>query len=157
MLHVCVWCTYLWSWTSILKHACMYGACIYDASNFVTNQRTDKQGDSRSRMCIHVYTCPKPAFLSLSFSLSFSWTGKMQEEPVSGRDWNGRPVPSPWFIATLFPLQTRLHSICCSREKWIESANENMSLIHNPLMQLFIIWEFSRNQRRTWCIQNKTF
>ena len=40
MLHVCVWCTYLWSWTSILKHACMYGACIYDAANFVTNERT---------------------------------------------------------------------------------------------------------------------
>ena len=30
------------------KHACMYGACVYDAANFVPNGRTDEQGDSRS-------------------------------------------------------------------------------------------------------------
>ena len=29
----------------ILKHACMYGACIYDAANFVTNGRTDEPID----------------------------------------------------------------------------------------------------------------
>ena len=48
-----VWCTYLWSWTLILKHACMYGACIYDAI-FFGNQRTNKQGDSRSWMHISI-------------------------------------------------------------------------------------------------------
>ena len=35
----------------------MYGACIYDAANFVTNGRTDEQGDSRSRMSLaHIWT-----------------------------------------------------------------------------------------------------
>ena len=38
---MCVWCTYPWSWTLILKHACMYGACVYDAANFVPNERTN--------------------------------------------------------------------------------------------------------------------
>ena len=34
---------------------CVYDAYIYDAANFVTNQRTDEQGDSRSRMHIYMY------------------------------------------------------------------------------------------------------
>ena len=29
-------------------HACRYDACIYDAANFVTDERMDEQGDSRS-------------------------------------------------------------------------------------------------------------
>ena len=28
----------------------MYGACVYDAANFVTDEQTDGQGDSRSRI-----------------------------------------------------------------------------------------------------------
>ena len=31
---------YMMHISMILKHACMYGACIYDAANFVTNGRT---------------------------------------------------------------------------------------------------------------------
>ena len=30
------------SWTLILKHACMYGACVYDAANFDPDEPTNK-------------------------------------------------------------------------------------------------------------------
>ena len=74
---MCVWCTFLWSWTLILKLACMYGAYIYDAANFVTNDRTNEQGDSRSRMFTFKIICFQlenfqtkptwPIYLTLSY------------------------------------------------------------------------------------------
>ena len=50
LMHVC-----MMHISMILKHACMYGACIYGAANFVTDERTNEQGDSRSRKVICMY------------------------------------------------------------------------------------------------------
>ena len=50
-LCICAWCINVWCihpWSLILD----YAACVYDAAEilFRTNERTDEQGDSRSRM-----------------------------------------------------------------------------------------------------------
>ena len=47
LMHVC-----MMHISMILNHACMYCACIYDAAEILsrTDQRTDEQGDSGSRM-----------------------------------------------------------------------------------------------------------
>ena len=62
---MCVWCTYLWSWTLTLMHvcmmhismildldpeACMYVWCMYLWCGKFCHERTDEQGDSRSRI-----------------------------------------------------------------------------------------------------------
>ena len=48
MMHVCM--MHISMILDLDPKAYMYVACIYDAANFVTNGRTDEQGDSRSLM-----------------------------------------------------------------------------------------------------------
>ena len=48
MIHVCM--MHISLILDLDPEACMYGVCIYDAANFVTNERTDEQGDSGSRI-----------------------------------------------------------------------------------------------------------
>ena len=62
-LCICAWCIYVWCihlWSLILD----YAACVYDAAEILspTDERTDEQGDSRSR--IHdPDTCVYDAFI----------------------------------------------------------------------------------------------
>ena len=49
MMHVCM--MHISMILDLDPEACVYGACVYDAANFVPNGRTDEQGVSRSRIC----------------------------------------------------------------------------------------------------------
>ena len=54
LMHVCM--MHISMVLDLDPEACVYGACVYDAANFVPNQRTNEQGDSRSLMfgaCIY--------------------------------------------------------------------------------------------------------
>ena len=44
-MRICMMHVHLWSWSLILMHACKYDACIYDAANFVPDERTNQPTD----------------------------------------------------------------------------------------------------------------
>ena len=81
-MRICMMHVHLWSWSLILMHACKYDVCIYDAANFVPDEPTNEQGDSRSRIWIQLSCFMRPFCLNVLFlpfvpfvvlSWSFSW------------------------------------------------------------------------------------